>query len=233
MNNAYRYAIYFAPRPGSAFWEAGSQWLGRCAASQMIAMQPSVPGVSPHEFCQLTAAPRRYGWHATLKAPFSLAPGVPLSSLMTALHLICARVEPFRMPPLQVTRLENFLAMTFTEVSLQIKEIERQCVTVLQPLTAPLSPDELLRRRLAGLTLAQDSLLLRWSYPYVLEHFRFHMSLTGSLRECSELQIRSLMDAGAALFGSMRSLDFDSIALFAEPVKGDDFVLIEHIGLRG
>lgn len=231
MNHAYRYAIYFAPRPDSSFWIAGSQWLGRCAASQLEVAQPDIQGLSPQDFFQLTAAPRRYGWHATLKAPFSLAPGVTGAALMDAVRSIGQQLEPFTIPHLQVTRQGDFLALTQTVHSLQISAIERQCVTALHSLAAPLSPDELLRRRLANLNPEQDALLLRWGYPYVYEYFTFHMSLTGSLRTCSEQQIQSLMDAASAFFADFNSISIDAIAVFAEPVKGEHFVLLDHIGL--
>ena len=233
MNNAYRYAIYFAPRQDSRFWEAGSQWLGRCAASQRSFAQPAIPGFDAAAFSQLTAAPRRYGWHATLKAPFSLAPGVDISDLLAALRKLCDRLEPFTMSPLTLTRLDDFLALTPVEISRQIQEVERQCVTELQPLSAQLSAEEFVRRRQAGLSLAEDAQLLRWGYPYVLEHFRFHMSLTGSLRACSAQQIDALRQAGSDFFGDLSALSFDSIAVFAEPAQGEDFVLLEQIGFRG
>ncbi len=231
MNHAYRYAIYFAPRPDSPFWDAGSQWLGRCAASQLEVAQPDIPGLSRQAFFQLTAAPRRYGWHATLRAPFSLAPGVTASALMDAVRSIGQQLEPFMIPHLQVTRQEDFLALTQTEHSLQMCALERLCVTDLHPLAAPLSPDELLRRRRVTLNPEQDALLLRWGYPYVYDYFKFHMSLTGSLRACSEQQIQSLMDASSEFFAEINSISVDSIAVFAEPVKGENFVLLEHIGL--
>jgi putative phosphonate metabolism protein len=231
MNHAYRYAIYFAPRPDSPFWNAGSQWLGRCAASQLEVAQPDIRGLSPQSFFQITAAPRRYGWHATLKAPFSLAPGVTGSVLMDAVRNIGQQLEPFTIPHLQVTREDDFLALTLTAHSRQMRALERQCVSALHPLAAPLSNDELLRRRLAHLNPEQDALLLRWGYPYVYEYFKFHISLTGSLSACSEPQIQSLMDVANEFFADANSISIDSIAVFAEPVKGENFVLLDHIGL--
>jgi hypothetical protein len=39
------------------------------------------------------------------------------------------------------------------------------------------------RRRAAGLTPAQERNLIEWGYPYVLDEFRFHLTLTGSLAD--------------------------------------------------
>ena len=35
------------------------------------------------------------------------------------------------------------------------------------------------KRRAAGLSARQDELLREWGYPYVLDEFRFHMTLSG------------------------------------------------------
>src|SRR6218665_212844 len=43
-------------------------------------------GVAAQDLYRLTAAPRRYGWHATLKAPFALAPGVDWITLHQAVR---------------------------------------------------------------------------------------------------------------------------------------------------
>lgn len=63
---AHRYAVYFAPSPGTLGWLAGSHWLGRCAAQLRPLSQLDIHGVAPADLQRLTAAPRRYGWHATL-----------------------------------------------------------------------------------------------------------------------------------------------------------------------
>jgi hypothetical protein len=54
-------------------------------------------------------------------------------------------------------------------------------VAAFDPFRAPLTPTELARRRVPGLTAKQEALLLRWGYPYVMEAFRFHITLTGNL----------------------------------------------------
>ena len=45
----------------------------------------------------------------------------------------------------------------------------------------PAEASELARRRSAGLSERQDALLVRFGYPYVLDEFRFHMTLTERL----------------------------------------------------
>ena len=112
MTLAHRYAVYFAPRADSAWWRAGSRWLGRCAARLEPLPQAPLPGVPAPELHRLTKAPRRYGWHATLKAPFALAPGVDVEQLRAALRSLCARLSsPSRCRALKVAMLDDFLAL--------------------------------------------------------------------------------------------------------------------------
>mgnify|MGYP002146040646 CR=1 FL=1 len=42
----HRYAVYFAPNPGSLGWLAGSHWLGRCAALLQPLQQLAIDGVA-------------------------------------------------------------------------------------------------------------------------------------------------------------------------------------------
>ena len=233
LKKPYRYAIYFAPRPDSDWWNAGSEWLGRCALRDQASPQSCPPPITPEKFMLLTAHPRRYGWHATMKAPFVLKEDTNFIELKAALAVICAQFKSFEIPRLQVTRLDDFLALTAVGDTSEISRVERACVTQLHELAAPLPPDELLRRRSAGLSLAKDSMLLKWGYPYVLDYFRFHMSLTGPLRDCSELQIQSIINFASEKFDVLPSCKFESLAIFAEPERGADFVLLEHCMFSG
>ena len=229
---AHRYAIYFAPLPDTPWWQAGSAWLGRCAITQMILPQPVIAGVSDTELLALTAAPRRYGWHATLKAPFALRNGADVQTLREALQSLAQEMVGFDMPPLQAACLDDFLALVPQGNCDSLHAVAQACVTKLHTLAAPLSPAELQRRRKANLSSEQDALLLRWGYPYVMEHFRFHCSLTGSLRGVKAQQVHALEDAAQAWFGTLPRCRFDSLALFAEPAPGADMVLVEHMRLK-
>ena len=55
------------------------------------------------------------------------------------------------------------------------------CVTALDHFRLPPTEAERNRRLAAGLSPRQTDHLDRWGYPYVLEEFRFHMTLTGRL----------------------------------------------------
>lgn len=229
---AHRYAVYFAPSPGTLGWLAGSHWLGRCAALLQPLPQLAIDGVPPEALQRLTATPRRYGWHATLKAPFVLAPGVDWMALHHAVQTVAQGLRAFQLPPLQVQRLGDFLAlvpMPSHTANAALRDAAQACVTQLQPLAAPLSDADLARRRAVGLTARQDALMLRWGYPFVLDEFRFHMTLTGKLSQVDAATQALVLDAAQQYFSDMPTLTFDSLAVFAEPEPGADFALLDHI----
>lgn len=229
----HRVAVYFAPSPQSAWWQAGSRWLGRCASAGALFDPPEVPGVPPDALRALTAEPRHYGFHATLKPPFRLQHGLGLGDVLQAIDRLCEGTAPFTLPPLRVAMLGDFLALQPEGDNRCADAVATHCVTALQPLAAPLSADELARRRRQPLTPEQDGLLQRWGYPWVLQQFRFHLSLTGGLKASSEAQRVALVRAAETVFHPLPDCRFDSIAVFIEPNPGADFVLVDHRALRG
>lgn len=230
----YRYALYFAHLPNSPWWQAGSQWLGRCAARGIALEPPAVPGIDPQQLHRLTAAPRRYGWHATLKAPFVLAPGQTEGSLLEAVAALAGRLPAFDLPPLRVNRLGDFLALTPEPGhpgTAALHHLADTCVRELDAWAAPLPPAELARRRQSALSPEEDALLVRWGYPYVFDRFRFHCSLTGSLAGESDAVVERLHDGARQWFNALPSARCESVAVFAEPAPGADFVLVQHLSL--
>ncbi len=234
-HKAHRYAAYFAPAIGSDWWEAGSDWLGRNAANGQARPQPVFDGLPADLQHQVTAAPRRYGWHATLVAPFTPWPHIEEAALRDGLQTLCQAWNPFSMPPLDVALLDDFLALVPVQPSPALHAMAGACVTGLHAFAEPLSPSELQRRRSTGLTPEEDALLVRWGYPFVLQRFRFHMSLTGSLRDAAPAAVEALRAAArqhfAPLLSSAQPLRFETVSLFAEPSPGADFVCIAQTEL--
>jgi ribose 1,5-bisphosphokinase len=157
-----RYALYFAPAPGSAWARFGEQWLA----------QPDAR----------LEHPRRYGFHATLKAPFRPRPGAGLALLIDELERFARSQCAFRVPRLRVALLEDFLALVPQAPDPRLDALAAECVKRFDRMRAPLNTVELDRRRRDPLTQRQEALLARWGYPHVLDEFRFHLSLTGPLR---------------------------------------------------
>jgi ribose 1,5-bisphosphokinase len=219
---APRYAIYFAPDPASDFWRFGSAWLGRCAHSGDDLPQPRIDGIDAATFASLTSAPRRYGFHATLKPPFRLARGASLPALAQALERLCAGRTAFRLPSLKVAELDGFLALVPAAPEPRIDALAAACVRGLDRFRAPPGAREMARRRSNSLSALEANLLQRWGYPYVLDRFRFHLSLTGSLRDTPPQVIDRLRSAAVEAIASLAGepLVLDGVCIYEEPAEG-------------
>lgn len=228
----YRCAVYFVPDPQSPWWQAGSQWLGRCAATGQPMTQPSLAGIQPADQWDATAEPRRYGWHATLKAPFKILAGENLKSVMTALHDLAKTLPAFDLPALHISTEGGFMALRPEGDVSPINSTAAACVTALHRFAQPLSEADLARRRLAPLTPEQDQMLLKWGYPYVLDEFAFHLSLTGRMDGMSDAEKTAWQQAARIHFANLPMCRFDRLALFVEPERGADFQLFDHVALN-
>jgi putative phosphonate metabolism protein len=221
-----RYAVYFAPPPASPWGVFGASWLGRDAATDAAVPQPPIAGIAPEEFAALTAAPRRYGFHATLKAPFALRPGATLRDLAAALETLAAARAPAPLPPLEPTRLDDFIALVPAGHPAGVNELAAECVRALDAWRAPPAPAELARRRLRRLTERQERHLDRWGYPYVLADYRFHMTLTGSIDAVPMQRVAAVLAAARAAVAALAHVPLvvDALALFEERGPGKPFV---------
>ncbi len=171
-----RYALYYTP-PAGPLAVAGASWLGWDIAQGRIAPQPALA----LNMAAITAEPRKYGFHATLKPPFRLAEGQTPDALLQAARDLCAALPPVTLPALRLARLGRFLALIPDPQPAALDTLAARLVADLDAFRAAATPDDLARRRSAGLTPAQDALLVQWGYPYVMDEFRFHMTLTGKL----------------------------------------------------
>lgn len=174
-----RYAIYYTLPPGPLA-RFGAAWLGWDAARGQPCPPPDVPGL-PAPAHDLTATPRRYGLHATIKPPFRLAADTTATQLKSAVASLCATQPPVTLDGLILTRLGRFLALTATGDTSALSALAAQVVQDLDPFRAPPTQAERDRRTPANLTPRQRELLALYGYPYVLEAFRFHITLTGKL----------------------------------------------------
>jgi putative phosphonate metabolism protein len=176
-----RYAIYLAPPSDTLLWRAGCRWLSRDPERDVPLDRPQVPGYSLQRLQLLTRSPALYGLHATLKAPFRLAEGRTPDSLREALGRFAAQRRPFTMPPLEVSELSGFLALCAVERCEALHALADDCVITFDRFRRPPDAEELARRRATRLSPLQDALLQEYGYPYVLEAYRFHITLTERL----------------------------------------------------
>lgn len=225
MENVKRYAVYFAPRPG-AFADAAAGWLGRDAVSGADLPQPPVPGLDG-----LTADPRRYGFHGTIRAPFRPAPGLDGAAIAAAVAALAARLAPAQAPGLRLVNLHGFLALVPDGDESAILRLGAAVVEGTEPLRAPLTEAEIARRDPARLTPRQRSLLARWGYPYVMEEFRFHLTLTGRLPPDRTADVTAAAQAHMAPH-LPRPFGIEDLCLFGEDGQGT-FHLLHRYALSG
>jgi putative phosphonate metabolism protein len=178
MENFQRYAIYYAP-PEGGFADAAAAWLGWDLARGCAVVQPNpVP-----DFAALTADPRKYGFHGTIKPPFRLANGARVADLAQGVADLAAVRAPARLDGLALVQLDGFLAFTPLGDTAALSDLAARVVKGLEAFRAPLTPAEIARRRPETLTDRQRELLGMYGYPYVMEQFQFHLTLSGRLRE--------------------------------------------------
>lgn len=176
-----RYAIYWAPPPGTPLAKVAARWLGYDPRTGAVLQQPDLPGLSPEIAAAITEGPRHYGFHATLKPPFELAGGATERDLVEAVERLAAALPVRRMPPLVVAAIDGFLALVPAYPSNDLSAVAEACVRDLDRFRRPLSAAALARDRRAPLTERQERYLAEWGYPFVLEEFRFHLTLTERL----------------------------------------------------
>lgn len=227
-----RFGLYFAPAPDDPLWHFGSQWLGRDAVTGNPLPTPVVPAVEATVVHTLTAAPRRYGFHATLKAPFRLAAGRTPDELIRACKSFASTHAPVSIGALHVRLLGGFAALTPEVTSTELRALAFSCVRAFDTFRAPMSAAERSRRRPEHLLPRERELLDQWGYPYVDDAYRFHLTLTDPLDPAMQAVLMPwLTERYRAL--AMQTVTVDAISLFLEARPGADFICVERFHLGG
>ncbi len=218
-----RYAIYYAPERSSELSRFANAWLSDEPGS--VTFGEAVPWaglIDPNYRRSVTSAPRVYGFHATLKPPFFLAEGMTLADLETAVADFAAERAAIELPALQLAILGDFLALTLPKVSPALNALAADAVCCLDAFRRPPSEEELALRRGAGLTERQDELLMDWGYPYVMEEFRFHMTLSTRLDETGQSRLLSVLKPIVEPLIAA-PLKIEALSLFEQPEVGARF----------
>ncbi|MBI5321913.1 DUF1045 domain-containing protein [Bradyrhizobium sp.] len=212
MANFPRYAIYFAAEPGSVLDRFGVELLGYDACQ---GIDVPFPAGLPAGWREMTQDPRKYGFHATLKPPMALAPGMSEVDLIAACAAFAGtpRAIPIIRPVVDV--ISGFVAIVPASASADLERLAADCVREFDPLRAPLTADDRARRNPSKLTPRQRDYLNRWGYPYVFEEFRFHMTLTGRLEGKSQTSVLATLQHRFRDVG-VNELSIDRIALFRQ-----------------
>lgn len=218
-----RYAIYFSTAADHPLTKTASRWLGRDAFTGETFATPEVAGLSTEEVYALTADPRRYAFHATLKAPFELAEGKSETQLIKSFEEFAATSQAFDIPNVVIGQLGRFFALMPEKVYPELQAFAARIVEEFEPFRAPLSDADIARRKPETLSPEHRANLMRWGYPHVMDEFRFHMTLSGQVPPEQAPAISAALEPRFAEFIN-RPLAIDGVALFVEPARGADFV---------
>ena len=227
----YRYAIYYAPPPGSALAAFGARWLGRDLDGGDAPAPPELAGVTVDAWRRAVAAPRRYGFHATLKPPFRMAAGRDEAALAAALEGFCRARGPVAVGKLALRVLSDFLVLAPMEAGAAAR-LAADCVRAFEPFRAPATAAETARRNPDRLAPSQRANLQRWGYPWAMEDFRFHLTLTGGLDEAGRARLGAEA-ARAVLPALAEPVTIAGLCLCGQETPDADFRALARFALGG
>jgi putative phosphonate metabolism protein len=224
-----RFAIYYAPSRQSSWWEAGCRWLERDPESGTKHAAPVIPALTARalDVPNLSRSPQRYGWHGTLVAPAHCASGAAPDEIVPRARAWARRQRPFDLA-VEAAALDRFVAIrpATADGAAAMQALAADALHEFAPLRAMPSEADRRRRLEANLSARQRELLDRWGYPYVLDEFRFHMTLSDSI-DSSDRQV--LLDWWGTQVSALGPLRIDGAALFIEPEPGQPFVLAARL----
>jgi putative phosphonate metabolism protein len=227
-----RYAVYFVPAAQSALYRFGSALLGYdCYTGNEIDFPDALPLSAP-AWRELTQEPRRYGFHATLKAPFRLADGTDETGLVEAFHTFCRSGAAAPFTPV-VAVIERFIAIVPSGNEPAVDRLAAACVTAFDRFRAPLDAHDRERRLAAGLSERQAQNLERWGYPYVFEDFRLHLTLTGRLPAERQATVLSFLREQLAAAEGPGAVRIDAVALLRQDNAAARFRVLSRATTEG
>ena len=181
-----RCAIFYVPPKDSDLAVFGREFLGVDIETGDSVEQATVKGLEAGKLKNLTAQSKFYGFHGTLKPPFRLAPNASLENLLKATKIFAAGMSPIETPTLEIAVIGKFLALSPVASSVELENIASQCVRTLEAYRKRQTDKEMAQYRQSKLTVHQEQMLDNWGHPYVLEEFRFHMTLTDRIDDDDE-----------------------------------------------
>lgn len=231
MSNVPRYAIYYLAPPGGPLDRFGSALLGYDVVTGSDLPFPGDIAQAVPDWREITSDPRKYGFHATLKAPMALAVGATEAELLWACATFAEtpRAIPTIIPVIR--SIGSFIALVPSKASDELVRLATDCVKSFDSFRAPLRPEDRARRQPSQLTARQIQYLDHWGYPYVNEEFRFHMTLTGSLDRARHDEV---IGALRRQFDALRlaTLAIDRIAVCRQDSATERFRSIGQFQLR-
>ncbi len=220
-----RYAIYYTPAPEHSLTVAAREWLGRDA----FAPGTQITDVADEN--RMVSEPRRYGFHATIKAPFRLRQGASVETLEQALRGFATKVPTCPIGPLKIDLIGGFFALVPVQPLPTLRGFAARVVEEFDPFRAPMDAKDLERRMSRSLDEAEMTNLVTWGYPYVGDRFRFHMTLTDRIPEESHDAMRARLEE---VFAPNLAEDFriDALSLFVQENRDANFVVRSQFALK-
>ena len=108
-----RYAIYVVP-DDNALFQRVSRWLGwDCEAAEALDLPLEDEPANPIDFDirDVSATPRKYGFHGIIKPPFSLAESVDEAMLFDQAQKLASSIEPIALNGLEIRAIGGFLIL--------------------------------------------------------------------------------------------------------------------------
>jgi hypothetical protein len=209
-----RIAVYFTPPSEHPLARFAAAWFAR------------------EDLKQATAPAAFYGFHATLKPPFLPRLSRSLQDILLAAQSFAEAHPALTVGQLRVEPLGSFLALLPGSANPELDAFAAACVRDFDRFRAAPEPQELTRRRAKGLNARQEHFLSRWGYPYVMEEFRFHMTLTGPLDpvDLADASSRARQMLGNAL---LEPLVLDAVTLSLQTARDRGFLEWRRLPLRG
>ncbi len=231
MGNYPRYAIYYAPAPGSVLDRFGADLLGYDAYRGDDLPFPRDLTLATPDWRDLTQDPRKYGFHATLKAPMALASGRTEAQLAAACEAFAGTARSIPAIEPVVDSISGFIAVMPAKPSAELLQFVGDVTREFDSFRAPLTAGDRARRNPAKLTPRQCEYLDRWGYPYVMEEFRFHMTLTGRLDPARREPVMAMLRDRFSAIG-LKTLAINRIALFRQNHADSRFRIIQHCAVK-
>ena len=226
-----RYALYYAPEAQSDLWSFGSSVVGYDAVDGSEIGVPEFAGPLASNWRELTSEPRKYGFHATLKAPFHLAQSVDEEALLAALKKFALATQSAAIDGLSVASIGPFIALRPVGDAAELNALASEVVRYFEPFRAPLTPADRERRLKSPLTERQTDYLDRFGYPYVHEEFRFHMTLSGPLHSDDRDVMLDILTQACRGAVSQMPKAINRIALFRQNDASSRFRIVSSVEL--
>ena len=227
-----RYALYYVPADDSALGRFGARLFGRWPDNRVETDTFDIPDRS-----RRIHRVARYGFHATLKAPFQLASGCTEEGLVRAVEEGVRDWRPVSLSGLRVTVDAQTLSLSRSATLVSdphdpVCQLASRCVQEFEHWRAPLDEASRQRRKPESLSAHERKLLDTFGYPWVLDAFRFHITLADRRHTSADETLAQTLDERFSTMVTATPM-LDRIAVCHESAPHEPLVQIATFALVG